>query len=596
MTHINDIDYSLIVDWYGRSIPYQFRYLIPFAQRSNELTKEIISTPIHIDPKSTSAYMANGKCYLPGMFFLPDFYEKWLGVEWHNQLKAAIAIINGSQIHEALHHLLLGANSTYLTVLDDVKKQVKASYELLTTPEIKTEVMKNCFNIIEDVFTENYGYEMYSYIYPFNQLMAEIIFNEKSYDDACSKACSAESTHVDVLNFLNHYKHLPYYDLDNAANEMYREHLSILKRAMNVDLTLIERFRLSYELFKLLKKDHEDEENFDKGLTNKGLTNEDITTIDKVQLANNDLVNFANSKFNPTDLEAVKAKFQEVFDPAEMIEINVELIHVLGSEKDKRCWGYNKDIEKNPKFEGFAQYLTNARAMKETFVQPREIGQRLLPNRLANALVDGRIFSKRDTQVMGKNNPEIIFLLDLSGSMMGDLLDLVINTGYTIYDNLHRNAIPCAFYGHTTNDENCLVVGIASSNMPLMSKAIETTYNPFDCFKELHRIHNQDNGDGFAIKFVGQRFSEKPGKKVLAVLSDGQPACSIANYRRDTGIQHTKNSVENLRKSNVSVVSLSLERSVMKTNDEIYGKENNIEAYGDNFEFNMKKLIANVVI
>ena len=78
MTNINDIDYSIIDEWYGRSIPYGFRYLVPFAQRSNELTREIIPTPILVDAKSKSAYMANGKCYLPGMFFLPEFYERYM--------------------------------------------------------------------------------------------------------------------------------------------------------------------------------------------------------------------------------------------------------------------------------------------------------------------------------------------------------------------------------------------------------------------------------------------------------------------------------------------------------------------------------------
>jgi len=356
-------------------------------------------------------------------------------------------------------------------------------------------------------------------------------------------------------------------DLDNAANELYKQHLDILKRAQNVSLTLSQRFLLAYELFKLLEQQHGDEGGFDKQI--KGSEDDDSkNSIDKNTLTQGDIQQLLKT-ISDKQLDDIASQFVQKYEDGSIKNVNVELVNVMTDEKNKSS-RYTPKIDRNSKFDGFAQYLINARAMKENFVQRREIGTKILPNRLQNALVDGKIFSKRDTEMMGKNNPEIIFLLDLSGSMRsysdgGSLLDLTLNSAYTIFDSLVKNDIPCSFYGHTTNDENCLVVAIASHKMPLMTKNIETTYSFKDNFRETHKIDSNDNGDGFAIEFVGKRFSEKQGKKVLLVLSDGQPACYLANLGGERGIAHTANSAKILRDSNVSVVSLSLVEGVMST-------------------------------
>lgn len=595
-------DFSLVTEWYGRATPYSFRQLIPFAQRSNELTREIIPTPIRIDSQAKAPYMADGKCFIPSLFFTYEFYDKYLEIDWKDQTKAAIVLINGSQIHEALHHLLLGAKADYKAVITDSLKGLdKKQYSEFTHDDFnsfQTEVMKNCFNIVEDMFTENYCAVNYSHIYPFNQLMSEILFNDDFYEKMCEKVCSAESTFQDVLGFLSFYKNPNFLELDNAANQMYKQHIDILKKAQDVSLTLSQRFLLAYELFKLLKQEHGDEKGFDSQSKNSE-TDDSKNTIDKNTLTQSEVEQLL--KGIPTKrLEDIASQFVMKYEDKQITQIKVELIDVM-KDTDNKTSRYTPRIDRNPKFDGFAQYLINARAMKESFVQRREIGTKILPNRLQNALVDGKIFSKRDIEVMGKNNPEIIFLLDLSGSMRGwsdtgSLLDLTLNSAYTIFDSLVKNDIPCAFYGHTTNDENCLVVAIASHKMPLMTKNIETTYSFEQNFRETHKIDSNDNGDGFAVEFVGGRFSEKQGKKVLAVLSDGQPACYIANYGGERGIAHTANSAKILRDSNISVVSLSLVEGVMKTNNQIYGEENNIAAYGDNFETNMKNLISKIVI
>lgn len=588
-------DLSLIDTWYGKYLPYNFQELPRFSKLSNELTREIIKTPIVIDTNATSPYMKDGKSYLPGIYFVAEYYVKILDIKTiPDAIKSAIALINGSQIHEALHHLLLGADAHYHGVVNKVKYYIKSTGKLRDEKVLDTIVLKDCFNIVEDMFTENYGLVNYPHIHGFNRLMAEILFSKKSFDKTQMKLSNKSVTHVDVMNYLVHFKHEPYFEVKNKASRKYAEHITILKTAQDVSLTLEQRFELSVDLYNLLKQEHGKQEGFNQQLS-------DSARERGVAIDSDGKLEQSGDKGTLDILRTqVKKKLddieREMFtrESSNITNIPSRIVDVMKSDKAKD--NRPQDVEYNNQFMGFWQYVQNARAMKESYVQPRMTGNKILTNRLATAMVDGKILAKRDVEIMNRGVPELIFLLDLSGSMRTKLLKPVINAGYTIFDSLQNNNIPCAFYGHTTDRKNCLIVAIAAHNMPLLTNFPETHYDSKERFEHTHAWDNNDNGDGFAIETVGKRFTDRPGKKVLIVLSDGYPACSIANYYGDMGINHTKESAENLRKSNISVVSLSLVGSVVETNNVIYGEENNIAAYGTEFESNMKKLIANIVI
>lgn len=566
-------DYTIIEKWYGGYIP-TFNNLLDFSIKSNILTKGIISTPITLDKMAETAYMKDGKCVLPALFFTQKFYTEYLGIDEQDSIYAAIAVINGSQLHESLHHLILGASADFRTVTDHYLK------DHAVLDKYYTQVFKDCFNIIEDVYSNYYCSVNYPALNVFVDLLIKTVFNKSLFDNSYENLHTVKNVKT-VLNCLVCSQNDDNLTGGTQFEVDYKEHIEVMLSARNVNLSLNDRFDLAEKLHTLLAKEFDDDD-FSK-------ENSDTWIDNNSQFSNQEIADFSSSYF--ADLHEIYTDFVDTVAFKKPTEIIIDLVDIKTINSH-----YVQPLSLDKNFNGFSQYIQNARALKPMPVEPKYTGQVILTNRLFSAKIDGKIFSKRDIQVFDRNYPEIIFLGDGSGSMASSgLLTPVAIATKTIFKDLKENNIGCAVYFHTTRYGKCLIYAVASNNMPFMNqKQLVTTQDYEKRFDAIPMIDTAQNADGYAIEFVSKRFSDKPGKKVIVVLSDGLPSFGYSGGEESKN--HIRNLCKNLRDSNISVVSLSLTDEVMSNNSELYGEKNNIAAYGSNLQNNLKKLVSQIVI
>lgn len=214
--------------------------------------------------------------------------------------------------------------------------------------------------------------------------------------------------------------------------------------------------------------------------------------------------------------------------------------------------------------------------------QPARSGIALIPTRIVNMFTDEKIFSPLPENETERDS-EVIILVDGSGSMRGNHIQLVCNDGrrivaplydavagaaYAMAEGFQRANVACSVFVHTTlpRDDGVFVCKLTD----------QYSNNRMNEFFESGRISSRNNGDSYALEEVAQFFSQdgRDIGRTLIVLSDGQPA--FIGYKSDrNGDSMTKIAAEKLRKEGIKVYSISLTADVVTDNNRIYGKENN---------------------
>ena len=227
---------------------------------------------------------------------------------------------------------------------------------------------------------------------------------------------------------------------------------------------------------------------------------------------------------------------------------------------------------------------------------------------LHRIITDDKIFQKKDAKKKKTGNPEVIFLIDVSGSTMWgssrnkSLLDNIIEATMGSFESLQKAKVPCSVYAHTTRNRNfnddgdCSVIyGVAAFEMPLMnSKTIVSTPNWRERFNTLIFVDHNANADGTAIDFVSKRFTKRDGTKIVIVLSDGRPTLAPIGCSADNS-EYARIMVEAVRKQNIGVVSISLKSDVVSNNNKIYGEKFNVPAF-QNLNDNMRRLVREIAL
>lgn len=569
------IDYSLVDNWYKFGIPKKFisSQLLEFVLKSNTITSFVKEIPVKLDVSAKSAYTDGINCFLAGIYFQKDFYSDVLFIKPEkDQIKACIAVNNGIQIHEALHVDILGT----MNKIDMIDENPNSS------PYRDNAVFGDLLNIVEDLFSENLCFENNKKAYVFLETMNNIFFNEQAVDYRKSQLFGNKSL-KNILNMLPIFRNRYYLGTNLAAICGLEEFTDILFKALNTNLTIYDRVQIAIELMLLIENNKDLKQQSDA-------INMDFLgsfeTIDKLAISELDANLIEILKNNEKELDSL-SKMVDVLEKNTNLSIPIEFLEVTN-------YTSSEDVELDTNFSNFAFMLNHFRQEKNNAGNSVILGNKFKPSQFYKHSIDGKIMSIDNSQIVKKGNPEIILLIDASGSMRGKLLDKTINVCYSVFVSLKNNNIPCAVYAHTTLNSKCLIVGVASYLMPLMNDKITNTNNVLQRFKNLHGVRNSQNADGIAINFVGDRFPKSKNDKFLLVLSDGQPAFTEYGYGSYEGGNHTTEIVKKLDKNNVYVASLSLTEDVVKNNNKIYGSKRNVKAYGDLLQENMKNLIYKI--
>lgn len=237
------------------------------------------------------------------------------------------------------------------------------------------------------------------------------------------------------------------------------------------------------------------------------------------------------------------------------------------------------------RFRGFEQIEIGRQSQRSVKGLPSEVGKKL---RHLNHLEDGRVFSTAlvDGGTHGKIKPQVIILIDLSGSMNSrrggstnsnfsdsTKLHFALENMLGLADSLRECGIEFGVYGHTTN-WNLLPPTTLKHVSPSTIFEFQKTGERSDLEKQALWIKKYNNGnanaDGEAIKFVCKKFTQNE-KRILIVISDGAPSAS--DDPSISAMDYAKKVVEVYKKEGIGIFSLAIDRVAISPCEFIYGKE-----------------------
>jgi hypothetical protein len=188
---------------------------------------------------------------------------------------------------------------------------------------------------------------------------------------------------------------------------------------------------------------------------------------------------------------------------------------------------------------------------------------------------DSKIFA--ETVVMSTYQPmEVVILIDCSGSMtvcgskktVSRIHEAVV-AALGAAEALVEARCSVAVYGHSADcymGNETLIYRVKTFNEPASVLAPRLTNLLYDEEKS-------ENRDGNAIHYIAKKFSRGGKRKLLIVISDGAPEAN--RYKGEPAIEHTRRSVEKVRKSGIDVLSISITLEAKVSNDLIYGRKHN---------------------
>lgn len=195
---------------------------------------------------------------------------------------------------------------------------------------------------------------------------------------------------------------------------------------------------------------------------------------------------------------------------------------------------------------------------------------------------DDRVF--RRVQENKSKETAVTLLIDNSGSMGGSKIDTAMKAGFALSSTLERVGIKHEVLGFTTlfpNPEQSKMIyeekerlGEKSDlarfepiHMPIY-KGFEERLNPVIKRRFVKGFHHGipllNNVDGESVRYAGQRLLQRREvRKVMIVLSDGNPACSTE--QRDAIYSDLHRAIAELEKARVEVIGLGIQSRAVKT-------------------------------
>lgn len=624
-------------NWYSGRVPKQQDRLISFVIDSLKLARMVDGrTNITLTSTSNTAYRDRDNAVLPAAYFSEDFHRQF-GIDDNFEL-AALACANGSLIHEALH-----IKHSPLTITAMI-------YPLGLTKEYDMQILGLCMNIVEDLFIENWLLNKNPSLHVLIQNKNDIFFTEENLESQKLRLSGTDDLRPVFSSIAAFYKNVRLRGMFG-----YEELSSIMDKALNVKLSQKERSLIAYELYlKICTEAHDKQEDNkqqdeDNGDSQDNSDSQDNESQDSDNSESQGSDDGSDDYVNPEDYDGTgddeyssSGRYSGIPSPEsaaqcldtddfrsgefETFEISPDESHKIHklfskameehteklSEKpgpDVKTFGvdfvYDFKLKESPfadrfnvdnRWKQLARELSSANAPRSDFGRPTTRGTKIIKSRLTRIATDRKMMGV-PTNKTGKGKPEVIVLIDMSGSMfMEHLIVKTMNAAAGMFEVFRQNRIPSSFYGHTTNVEStkCLVYGIAANDMPMKTNRNVTTHNAQDMFKRAVTQELLDNADGWVIEAVSKRFTDRPGDKILIVLSDGEPFASMG-YTGTKAKKHVKDVVTKCRKDGIKVLSVSLTESVVKNNNKLFGKEFNVEAYGSNLERELQRISSMLV-
>lgn len=354
------------------------------------------------------------------------------------------------------------------------------------------------------------------------------------------------------------------------------EHLAIAKLALSAieehDREL--RPHIAYEVYKLLL------ENTDKSTTEE--QQEAMSDGDAEELLDNEQMNNLEKTI---EIDSSMIMYNGGEDVGGIIEIVPSTRDTVSSS-----FGFasasSKQMNIDNRYFGFANLL---KAHSETAVYwtpPSHRGRHI--RSVSRIATDSKLFSTKVVD-QGIGPQEILILVDCSGSMTSSQnIWKAIEASYAAASSLENARHSVAVYGHTADHD--LFREVASTTLYRFkgfSEKLESVKSRFTHFFANSNGYLYNNDDEIAILEMAKRFTPTRNKKTLIVFSDGSPAS-----HRSPDIRSTAKAVAKVRSMGIGVISISIEEDAVRTNNEIYGSEFNVDNDDPNVVIEVIRKIA----
>lgn len=261
------------------------------------------------------------------------------------------------------------------------------------------------------------------------------------------------------------------------------------------------------------------------------------------------------------------------------------------------------------RFLTLAQHLKYVRAKKMKTSPPKNKG-RLDKRRLHKISHSDKIMRVNNQVARSRDTPQVIIVVDVSGSTNWNttnpetgaketLCHLQLEAALGSVISLANAGVPVSCFAHTATPYKTQIYHIASYRMPIGQFGNDDSLvgyhtpnalpkNIEDYFTTIDNVSHDSNHDGDVLLEMKNWFNDQyEGKKVLIMISDGEPAGSSGRgqevFRKNSSnnYDYPKFAAEYLRDNDISVFSISTVSSVVESNNYIYGEEYNIDASSD---------------
>jgi hypothetical protein len=614
MNEVEIKDYS--EEWYtmGRSFlpPFESEQFARLAGQAQAFVHKVAgATDTSLTVKAADTAYVNletNEIVIPSKYFSSEFYTKRFENGDEKTENLAIALVNGSVIHEALHVAHTNAK--------DIQKALMLDSRYYTFKKIfGLSVMAPAFNIMEDIYIEARVPEVLA---TFLQATSDIIFTE----EGLSKIGSIS----DLTNYLNlacYYKNKGLRD-NEAFGQFSVEQIQILERlGKGLKMDKIEaRVAMTYNFLQLwldqkeTEEDDSSDDNSEESESGQGGSESgesESGESDDSEPSNEYEAEFGKmggskelgellDKIDELDEETIEAIAKEVAEAVAEEQEDWKPKKVWDDEHGS-CW-WNRPVvldvmdmkalgnKVNPVKANNYDFIKDLAAMRTINRNPgraRNYGSTMVKSRLTRIATDGKIFAKNDSHRNTLKRIEVIISIDMSGSTLGRVQNEEMGAAMAMSKALRQARIAHSVYGHTaTMKDEPLIVHIFSYDMHETNQNWETRFE-----EACRRVDFMNNYDGAVMEVLADKFTEKPGQKFLINLSDGTP-CG-AGYYSVTANNHTSAMAQTLRGRGVMVFSVSVVRAVVESNDKIYGKEFNLDASKGNARQQMEKLMMKLL-
>ena len=512
----------------------------------------------------------NKACIVINNAILDGTHHLYNGFQW----SARLEVCNGIIIHEIGHFMYSSGN------ISDYK------INNVLTPNIGT-----ICNVVEDLYLENTLSKLHSFAAYFLHKACSIVINNEIVESCMLHTTGEKPTSLGeaeaYVQYIISYKRRDYLFTHRSEWEanIYEKLLSVLEIH-----DCSERIKVAHAVYKEIFGEFEKE---DEKQNNQELSSiPNVLSIDVVESRDNGknesifFVPVFNADEKKTKIEVKRNDLTECYTILELKARKNSFTEVRKPRELSKKINLEK-IDFSPLIG-----LENSRSSVRSVVgMPQNSGRRM--THLHRAMDDGKIYSTNylDGMRAGKGSPEIVFLVDLSGSMADaycskevrcSKLIFALSCIYEINKTLNQTRIKFSIIGHTTKVLHFNGVVITSF------KEFKESVNNASMLNRIGSVYSSlamdANADANALLYASTTFSKGSHDKIILVISDGKPVETFKDELHSYGIDvnytnhvdQLKQVVKYIRSTGVKVFSASIDSVALAPCNIIYGEANNV--------------------